>query len=169
MIYTTPPPPTFTPPPRPLPTSPPPPFFSGRAPPVKLDPSRGVILEQLTHQPTLLERFQIAGIVGKVIAGLLVIGLLIAVLRGTVLLKVRHQIKKQLKTPDSPGNNPLGRVLSVYNKDKDRTVEALELRLLEAVVDAGTYTTLTLPMNRVGGGADGAVYIDINKLVPICV
>ena len=63
------------------------------------------------------------------------IGLLIAVVRGTVLLRVRHQIQKQLKTPDSPGNNPLGKVLSVYNKDKDRTVEALELRLLEAVVD----------------------------------
>ena len=111
------------------------PILSGQVTPVTLDPSRGVILEQFTHQPTLLERFQTAGIVGKVIAGLLVIGLLIGVVRGTVLLRVRHQIQKQLKTPDSPGNNPLGRVLSVYNKDKDRTVEALELRLLEAVVD----------------------------------
>ncbi|WP_339388076.1 MotA/TolQ/ExbB proton channel family protein [Vibrio caribbeanicus] len=111
------------------------PILSGQVTPVTLDPSRGAILEQFTHQPTLLERFQTAGIVGKVIAGLLVIGLLIAVVRGTALLRVRHQIKKQLKTPGSPGNNPLGRVLSVYNKDKDRTVEALELRLLEAVVD----------------------------------
>lgn len=111
------------------------PILSGELTPVTLDPSRGIILEQLAHQPTLFERFQTAGIVGKIIVGLLVIGLLIALVRGTVLMKVRHQIKRQLKTPESPGNNPLGRVLSVYIKDKDRTVEALELRLLEAVVD----------------------------------
>ena len=111
------------------------PILSGELTPITLDPSRGIILEQLAHQPTLFERFQTAGIVGKIIVGLLVIGLLIAVVRGTVLMKVRHQIKGQLKNPESPGNNPLGRVLSVYIKDKDRTVEALELRLLEAVVD----------------------------------
>lgn len=47
----------------------------------------------------------------------------------------RQKIRKQLKTPQTPTDNPLGRVLAVYSKEKNQTVEALELRLLEAVVD----------------------------------
>ncbi|MEK6214113.1 MAG: MotA/TolQ/ExbB proton channel family protein, partial [Vibrio fluvialis] len=50
----------------------------------------------------------------------------------------RQKIQAQLKTPNQPGNNPLGRILSVYNKEQNRSVEALELRLLEAVVDEQT-------------------------------
>ncbi|MCP4954128.1 MAG: MotA/TolQ/ExbB proton channel family protein [Photobacterium aquimaris] len=100
-----------------------------------VDPSRGVMLEQLAQSPTLMDRLQAGGAVGKVILLLLAIGAGIAIFRGTKLVLIRQQIKAQLKQPSKPGNNPLGRVLAVYNKEQSRSVEALELRLLEAIVD----------------------------------
>ncbi|WP_414931101.1 MotA/TolQ/ExbB proton channel family protein [Vibrio europaeus] len=100
-----------------------------------VDPSRGIMLEQLALTPSLMDRFQAGGVVGKVIIGLLVIGLIISLVRGVSLSLARQKIRKQLKTPQIPTDNPLGRVLAVYSKEKNQTVEALELRLLEAVVD----------------------------------
>ncbi|EGQ8055305.1 flagellar motor protein MotA [Vibrio alginolyticus] len=111
-----------------------------------IDPSRGILLEQLANSPTLADRLNAGGVVGKIILGLLAIGLLIALVRGASLMISRQKIMKQLKTPAQPGNNPLGRVLAVYQKDKHRSVEALELRLLEAVVDEQTHLEKGLSM-----------------------
>ncbi|WP_337237156.1 MotA/TolQ/ExbB proton channel family protein, partial [Salmonella enterica] len=57
-----------------------------------------------------------------------------------------QKIKAQLKNPEQPGNNPLGRILAVYNKEQQRSVEALELRLLEAVVDEQNHLETGLSM-----------------------
>ncbi|PSV45244.1 MotA/TolQ/ExbB proton channel family protein [Photobacterium indicum] len=109
--------------------------------PVVIDPSRGIMLEQLANTPSLKERLENGGVVGKVILGLLAIGAIIALFRGSKLFIIRQQIKGQLKQPQVPGNNPLGRVLSVFYDNKERyteqgrSVEALELRLLETIVD----------------------------------
>ncbi|KGY12259.1 flagellar motor protein MotA [Vibrio tubiashii] len=100
-----------------------------------VDPSRGIMLEQLALTPSFVDRLQAGGVVGKVIIALLVIGLIISLVRGVSLSIARQKIRKQLKMPQNPGDNPLGRVLAVYSKEKNQTVEALELRLLEAVVD----------------------------------
>ncbi|PFG57696.1 outer membrane transport energization protein ExbB [Vibrio sp. ES.051] len=111
-----------------------------------IDPSRGILLEQLANSPTLADRLNAGGVVGKIILGLLAIGLLIALVRGASLMISCQKIMKQLKTPAQPGDNPLGRVLAVYQKDKHRSVEALELRLLEAVVDEQTHLEKGLSM-----------------------
>lgn len=100
-----------------------------------VDPSRGIMLEQLANTPALKDRIEHGGVVGKIILGLLAVGGGIALFRGIKLLVIRQQIKSQLKHPAQPGNNPLGRVLSVYDKEQNRSVEALELRLLETIVD----------------------------------
>lgn len=100
-----------------------------------VDPSRGIMLEQLANSPTLKDRLQAGGVVGQIIIVLLVIGLLISLFNGARLLVIRQQIRTQLKDPTHIGNNPLGRVLSVYDAEKTRSVEALELRLLETIVD----------------------------------
>ncbi|MEH6533885.1 MAG: MotA/TolQ/ExbB proton channel family protein [Photobacterium frigidiphilum] len=102
---------------------------------VVVDPSRGVMLEQLANAPELKDRLEHGGVVGKVILGLLAIGAIITLFRGSKLFITRQQIKAQLKRPNEPGNNPLGRVLQVYTKEQTRSVEALELRLLEVIVD----------------------------------
>lgn len=95
-------------------------------------------MEQLALAPTLKQRLEAGGVIGKIILLLLGVGLIIAVYRGITLAIARQKIQQQLKNPHQVGNNPLGRVLSVYNKEHTRSVEALELRLLEAVVDEQT-------------------------------
>lgn len=100
-----------------------------------LDPSQGLLFEQLALTPTLKQRLEAGGVIGNIILVLLAIGLGIAVYRGIVLAMARQRIQQQLKQSEPNSNNPLGRVLSVYDKEQNRSVEALELRLLEAVVD----------------------------------
>lgn len=102
---------------------------------VVLDPSAGGLLEQLALTPTLSERLQAGGVIGHIILLLLAVGLLIALYRGAMLTMARGKIRAQLKQPAQPGDNPLGRVLAVYDKTQQRSVEALELRLLETIVD----------------------------------
>jgi len=107
---------------------------------VVLDPSRGVMLAQLENTPTLKDRLENGGTVGYVIMSLLVIGLLIAIVQGMKLIITRRQIKQQLANPSQIGNNPLGRILQVYTDSNVKSAlhnstEALELRLMEVVVD----------------------------------
>lgn len=113
---------------------------------MKVDPSRGVLFEQLALTPTLSQRLQAGGVIGNVILVLLGVGLIIALYRGAILATLRQKIKAQLKNPEQPGNNPLGRILAVYNKEQQRSVEALELRLLEAVVDEQNHLETGLSM-----------------------
>ncbi|WP_213864958.1 MotA/TolQ/ExbB proton channel family protein [Vibrio crassostreae] len=122
------------------------PLASGEVSNVVVDPSRGFMLEQLALTPSLTDRLQAGGVVGKVILGLLAIGLIIALVRGISLAIARQKIRAQLKNPEQAGDNPLGRVLAVYNKEQNQTVEALELRLLEAVVDEQTHLEKGLSM-----------------------
>lgn len=100
-----------------------------------IDVTRGGLLTQYAEQPTLLQRIEQAGIVGQIILGLLAIGLVISFYRGGVLLRIQMQITKQIRNPNEPNNNPLGRILSVYDKEKRQTLESLELRLLETIMD----------------------------------
>lgn len=119
---------------------------NGEITPLVVDPSRGIMLEQLALTPTIEDRLQAGGVVGKVILGLLLVGLVIALVRGTSLAIARQKIRSQLKNPSQPKNNPLGRVLAVYDKEQHRSVEALELRLLEVVVDEQTHLEKGLSM-----------------------
>ncbi|MGR6861210.1 MotA/TolQ/ExbB proton channel family protein [Aliivibrio salmonicida] len=100
-----------------------------------IDVTRGGLFTQYAEQPTLLQRIEQAGIVGQIILGLLLIGLIITVYRGVVLMTIQWQISKQLLVSETPSNNPLGRILSVYDKEKGQNLESLELRLLEAIMD----------------------------------
>ncbi|WED28964.1 MotA/TolQ/ExbB proton channel family protein [Vibrio sp. DW001] len=99
------------------------------------DPSGGKLLEQLSLTPTIKERVEQGGAIGKVILVLLSIGLLIGLVQGTFLFISRHNINAQLKDKDTIGNNALGRVLGVYKYDQSPNVEALELRLYETILD----------------------------------
>lgn len=67
-----------------------------------IDPTRGVMLEQYAHKPTLMQRIDQAGVVGKVIIAILVIGLIIALVRGVRLMMTQQQIFKAAKTARKP-------------------------------------------------------------------
>ncbi|USD67019.1 MotA/TolQ/ExbB proton channel family protein [Vibrio sp. SCSIO 43136] len=100
-----------------------------------LDPSRGQLIEQLALTPTLKDRLEQGGLVGKIILGLLAIGLLIVMVRGLVLLVTRAKVASQLKSDKVSQKNPLGRILSVHSQGNFHNAEALEMRLLESIVD----------------------------------
>ncbi|PKF81054.1 flagellar motor protein MotA [Vibrio sp. vnigr-6D03] len=102
---------------------------------ILLDPTRGLLLEQYANQPNLKQRIEQGGVVGKIIIALLASGLLIALFRGTVLLITQARISQQLKKPEQPGNNPMGRILQAFDNDKQQSIDAIELRLLERILD----------------------------------
>lgn len=102
---------------------------------ITVDPTRGSILGMLVHAPSAVERVQQGGVIGYIILGLGLLGVLIALERLLRLFFVGRQINGQLAKPDAPSDkNPLGRVLKVFNENRDADTETLELRLDEAIL-----------------------------------
>jgi biopolymer transport protein ExbB len=98
-----------------------------------VDPSRGSLLRLFTQKMTNEERYHQGGIVGYVITGLFIFGLLIVLERLVTLTLLGGKIRKQAKN-STPGNNPLGRIMAVYQANKDLSTDDLELKLDEAVL-----------------------------------
>lgn len=99
-----------------------------------IDGTRGAILAQVVKTPTLQERLRQGGQVGYVIVGLGLFGVLFSLWRGIVLALKGSAIKRQLKRDTASEGNALGRVLKVYEDDPSQDVEALELKLDEAIM-----------------------------------
>jgi biopolymer transport protein ExbB len=100
-----------------------------------IDPTRGALLSVLVQAPGLGEHIQAGGLVGYVILALGVFGLALAGERMIVLSRVEHRMRRQRAALDrADDDNPLGRVLQVYQRDPDIDHETLELRLDEAVM-----------------------------------
>ncbi|MGJ8693276.1 MAG: MotA/TolQ/ExbB proton channel family protein [Thalassotalea sp.] len=103
--------------------------------PVYLDPSRGAILALETRKKTLEEFYHQGGTVGYAITALLFLGFLIALERLVVLGSTSAKMKAQEKDLSTPNtNNPLGRLLQVYQDNKGVDAETLELKLDEAIL-----------------------------------
>ena len=102
--------------------------------PLAVDITRGGILETYTRKPTLIEKVKEGKEVGFVIIGLGILGLILALWRFLALSTTSAAVNRQVKNIGKPGNNPLGRVLKVYNESADANTETLELRLSEAVL-----------------------------------
>lgn len=102
--------------------------------PISIDPSQGAILTLLTKNPSVQERINQGGYVGYIILVIGAIGLLIALERLIHLSIVNRRIKKQLKSDTADKNNPLGRVLDVYQNHRNLNVETLELKLDEEIL-----------------------------------
>lgn len=101
---------------------------------VSIDPTRGQLLSLLVKAPSLNERIKQGGVIGYIIIALGVASVLIACVRLLILSVIKHKIEQQSKHPESPGENPLGRILSVHSDHKQIDVETLELKLGEAVL-----------------------------------
>ncbi len=101
---------------------------------VVVDPTRGAILALLVRAPDVKERIQQGGWIGYIILGLGAIGLLIALFRFMSLTIVGRGIASQQKNTKVSLKNPLGRILSVYDKAGTQDVETLSLKLDEAIL-----------------------------------
>ena len=99
-----------------------------------IDPTRGQLLGMLIQAPDLGERLQQGGYVGYTIVGMGFIGLLIAVWRLVVLQGAGRRIRAQLKSSSANRNNALGRILAVYEEHQTGNLDALALKLDEAIM-----------------------------------
>jgi biopolymer transport protein ExbB len=99
-----------------------------------VDPSRGALLVALLELPSLRERIDQGGAVGYTCIALGVIGFLIAVWRMTVVSLTGRRVDAQRTSESVDLGNPLGRILSVYESNRELDTETLELRLDEAVM-----------------------------------
>ncbi|WJG08349.1 MotA/TolQ/ExbB proton channel family protein [Aliiglaciecola sp. LCG003] len=103
--------------------------------PTYVDPSSGAILGLLKQKATWEERYHAGGPVGYTITAMLAIGLLIGLYKIITLTLISGKMRSQLNNPGSPStNNPLGRVLTVYQQNKTSDTENLELKLDEAIL-----------------------------------
>lgn len=101
---------------------------------IAVDPSRGQILNLEVEKPTLPEYLDQGGFIGYLTLALGAVGVLMAVVQWLYLMLVKGKVKKQIREETPNTNNPLGRVLSVYDSNKSVDVETLELKLDEAIL-----------------------------------
>jgi len=114
-----------------------------------IDPLRGSLLALLIQAATLEEQVGSIGAVaecylpfcdgqGGTVGAIIIlggfIGVLLALERLITLSMVGAKVNSQRKNPTPSDDNPLGRVLKVYDENKDVDVETLELKLGEAIL-----------------------------------
>ena len=100
-----------------------------------LDPTKGALLSAYVTKPSLAEKVQEGGVVGYVIIGLGIIALIIAILKILMLMGVEAKVNKQAKDLKRPSlSNPLGRVLKVFQDNRESDPESMELKLSEAML-----------------------------------
>lgn len=100
---------------------------------VPIDPTKGPMLDMLIQIPDMKARIKQGGYVGYIIIIVAIIGLLIALERFVVLSSTQRKVNRQLNSK-KPGNNPLGRIIQVYENNPDVDTETLELKLDEAIL-----------------------------------
>ncbi len=98
-----------------------------------VDPTRGAMLALLVQLPDLKNRIEQGGIVGYIILFLGIVGLLISLERLIMLTITSRKVAKQLKD-NNAGNNPLGRIMKVYIKNREVDTETLGLKFDEAIL-----------------------------------
>jgi len=114
-----------------------------------IDPLRGSLLALLIQAATLEEQVGSIGAIGECglpfcdgqggMVGAIIImggflGVLLALERLITLFLVGVKVNAQRKNPTASDDNPLGRVLKVYDENTDVDVETLELKLGEAIL-----------------------------------
>ncbi len=97
-------------------------------------PTGGTFLSALINSPTMAERFEQGGTIGKAIAAVGAFAFALAIWRLIVLSLVYSKVNSQLKATKANENNPLGRVLKVHEENPTMDTETLELKLSEAVL-----------------------------------
>jgi biopolymer transport protein ExbB len=132
-----------------------------------IDPTRGSLLAMLIQQSTWGDRVGTVmggiskgecwlpwcdgqgGTVGSVIILVGILGVLLAVERLITLSLVGAKVRAQRKTRTASEGNPLGRVLKVYDDNKDVDVETLELKLSEAILRESPKLTRNITLIQV--------------------
>jgi biopolymer transport protein ExbB len=99
-----------------------------------IDPSRGSILKVLIETPDAAERVEQGGLVGYAIITLGVLAGALAIVRWFVVSNVGRKVAVQKRSTTATKDNPLGRVLRVYQDNPTVDVVTLEAKLDEAIM-----------------------------------
>jgi biopolymer transport protein ExbB len=101
-----------------------------------VDPTRGTLLSLGSESPSVLDRIHQGGFVGYIILFIAVLGLSYAVFLLYQYVQTHQKVIAQLASPEqASSDNPLGRVLNVYESHKaEQDLETLEMQLDEAVL-----------------------------------
>jgi biopolymer transport protein ExbB len=99
-----------------------------------IDPSRGSILKVLITTPDARERVEQGGIVGYAIIVLGVLAGALAVVRWLIVFNAGRKVAAQAQDETVTEDNPLGRILHVYEEDPAVDLQTLELKLDEAIM-----------------------------------
>ena len=102
--------------------------------PIAIDPTRGALLNMLLETPDIRERIEQGGFIGYVIIAIGIVGLLLALERIIVLIIQTRKVSDQTRSQTIHTDNPLGRVMQAYEDNKQLGLEALELKLGEAIL-----------------------------------
>ena len=103
-------------------------------PRLAVDPSRGSILKVLIEVPDARERVVQGGIVGYTIIILGSLAGALAIVRWLIVFRAGRKVAAQLQNDSVTTDNPLGRILNVYEEDKAADLQTLELKLDEAIM-----------------------------------
>ncbi|MFT5139588.1 MAG: biopolymer transport protein ExbB [Lysobacterales bacterium] len=117
--------------------------------PIGIDPTRGQLMALLVQSPSLGERIAQGKEVGYVIIALGIVAVAIAIWRLLVLTGVNAKVNNQIKNPDKPGDNPLGRIFKIYADNPTTDVESLELKLGEAILREMPGLNSMLPLLKI--------------------
>ena len=101
---------------------------------VAVDPTRGQLLSMLVELPGLTERLRQGGYIGWLIVALGIMALFLALERLVVLSLTFGKVKQQLNATNVNLNNPLGRLLAVYDELKTSALDIIELKLGERML-----------------------------------
>jgi biopolymer transport protein ExbB len=100
-----------------------------------VDPTKGVLVSAFVQKPSIVEKTKEGKVVGYVIISLGLIALVIAAIRIFVLSGVEAKVRKQAQDIKRPNlQNPLGRVIKVFQDNPQTDPESMELKLSEAIL-----------------------------------
>jgi biopolymer transport protein ExbB len=99
-----------------------------------IDPSRGSILRVLIETPDTAERVEQGGIVGYAIIILGLAAGALAIVRWFVVFNAGRKVAAQTRSDFVSRDNPLGRVLSIYEDNRNVDLQTLELKLDESIM-----------------------------------
>lgn len=110
-------------------------YGTGEWAPFGLDFTRGAILRALVQTPDVKERLSHGGAIGYLIIGLGIITFLFGAVRFVQLSITGAKVRKQRANLSRPADdNPLGRILRLYDASPQVDAKSLEHRLEEAVL-----------------------------------
>jgi biopolymer transport protein ExbB len=108
-----------------------------------VDPSRGALMEALTDTPSAWERVQQGKFIGYVIIVLGAFAFVLGMIRWVAVTITGRKVAAQQRSPVPRPDNPLGRVLRVYEDGRGLDPEHLEQTLDDAVLkESGRLTRL---------------------------